>query len=559
MVVSEIYKLSGYIEYISSRVGFVTPVFMDDKGRYCIQVSAGQARICEWEFLPEIYSTKVNSIEATQNSAYHAFFLYGFKNNDSIFFGLGLEMANYLTELLANGLSEGKQLANTFIQKWQSLEPSKEKLTKESIWNESLELVKILSSTMPVIFQENIEAKLYVNGILYLRIENDGVRRIFEDKFKERLTTHFRKRNENFEIVVEEPDLTEPLIIHFSEDGKNSFEQGSFIMETKIKPFQDFENFIIGDFNENAYSQALDFVRKDNGAVLTITGDWGVGKTYLANSIGRHFSIHGAEKKVGMYTAFSRANNKPEITPEEIEHFKALASDNDIIIIDDAHHISSEKVSFQRFVRVVKEWKYRNKIVVLSFCNSTSIDITPELLDESEQVVLTRPGIDDKLKIIESKSNSYNLPLVINDIKANTDFERLHNFTDIERYLAKVCLSKEITQTTYRSFWSYFSAKDLNDKVFESSISEYFKLHMEYSHQKYSEVSYLNEKIVSYFIKDIFSINDEKSEVDKSKHSYDVMFFSIDTMRYYFFESKPFRKTIIDILRNVVFRGGMIG
>jgi hypothetical protein len=261
-----------------------------------------------------------------------------------------------------------------------------------------------------------------------------------------------------------------------------------------------------------------------------------------------------------MYTAFSRANNKFKINPEEIDHFEKIASHNDIIIIDDAHYLSTEKASFQRFVRIIKEWKYRNKIVVLSFCNSSTIDITTELLDESEQVVLTKIGIDDKLKIIESKSSLYNLPLMINDIKTNTDFERLHNFTDIERYLAKVCLTKEITQPTYRSFWSYFAAKDVNDKVFESSISEYLKLNMEYFRQGYPEMSYLNEKIVSYFIKDIFSINDGKSEVDKNEHSYDAMFFSIDTMRYYFFENKPFRKTIIDILRNVVSRDdNMIG
>ncbi len=556
MVIEGTYKLCGYIDYIPSSVGFVTPVFKDQENMYCIQVSAERKRRLEWELLPLEYHSSVFLTDQRREFKLGDSFLYGFKWEDALFFAEGKDMADFLSKSVLPTAKEGHELVKEFIADWISLEPVSQEITKESIWKNCLDFIGNYSRTMPGIFFENFEVVEFNSGILTLKSRNESVKKVFVSKFEEQLILFFRKEIPNFQITIIQDDNILPALpfVYFG-GGEPLISQGSFIIETSIKPFQDFDNFIVSAFNSNAYHRALDFIENKSASILTIRGAAGVGKTHLLNSIAKHLTKSVSDKKVGVYTVFSQSDSKNEISESEIEQFETSASDNDIIIIDDAHNINDKKLTLQRLIRVFKKWRGMDKSIVLSFRDSFQVDLLPEFLEDTQQLVFTLPDEVDKLKIIESKINSYNIRLTGRDILMLSEDRQIQSITDIQRYLTRVYLTEDFKTISRNIFLSHHYSDYFNIKWVESSVYDYFRLNQEHSYFVLPEIATVNAKIISRFIKDLFIVPHHGSVIAKETEYVDGVFYSFDTLQYYLFESKPFKKVVSEILRELILKG----
>ena len=553
MVLDETYSLFGYIEYISSTVGFVTPVFKSDEDTFYVQVSSGKKRIREWELLPSEYHPFVLPVKENNKNHLSGYFLYGFKCDDSLIFASGKEMAEYLSTSFLPSAKDGIELAKGFIRDWVSLDPVVEEITKERIWKNCLDLIGKDSKTMPGIFLENFSVIEFYNGVLTLSSKNDSVKKAFESKFQEQLISYFSQEIPDFKIdIIQETNILPTKQLIYYGGGRPLYSQGSFIVETKIKSFQDFDNFIVSSFNTKAYHQAVGFIESETSSILTIRGAAGVGKTHLVNSIAKHFTEKDTHNKVGVYTVFSKPENKNKFTEFEIEQFEITASANDIIIIDDAHNIDKETYTAQRLIKILKRWRAMNKSIVLSFRDSLQVDFVPELIEDSEQLILFQPSEDDKLKFIESKINTYNIQLSGRDILTLSEDRQLQNFTDIQRYLTRAYLAEEFRTVKRNVFLSYQYETYFTSKLLESLVYDHFRLNQEHPYFVFPEVASLNARIISHFIQDLFLAPHHGSRIVKETDYIDGIFYSFDAMQYYLFESEPFKKTILEILREVI-------
>jgi chromosomal replication initiation ATPase DnaA len=559
MVAKDKYRICGYIEYVASSVGFVTPVFSDEDDKLYVQVSSGNKHARrEWELLPSEYRAFVISAEENKETKIDNSFLYGFKNGETLVFATGEDMSRYLSNSFLPIAKEGHELAKGFIEDWISLEPVLEDTTKESVWKSCLDFIGNRSKTMPGISFENFEVVEFSNGILTIRSRNKAVRKVFETKYLEDLVSYFRKEVPSFNInIIENTDAFPPMPFIYFGGGDAVYAQGSYFVETRIRPFQDFDNFIVSNFNVDAYHRALAFIDNKSAPILTISGTAGVGKTHLVNSIAKHFIENNRDKKIGIYTVFSQPNPNIEITRTEIEQFANTASDNDVIIIDDAHNINQELHSLQLFTKVLKRWKEMNKSIVLSFRDSFQIDVIPEFAKYTEQLVLTRPSEVDKLKIIESKINSYNIRLSGKHILALSEAHQIQNITDVQRYLARIYLAEELKTSKRNIFLSHHFSDQLNVQLIESFVYDYFRLNQKPSPLSFPETATLNAKVISHFIQALFMNSKPESRSNAEMAYIDGLYYSFDTMQYYLFESKPFRNTILEILRELIMSGNI--
>lgn len=546
MIIELTYQLSGYIPYTNSNFGFVTPVFTDNKGKFYIQVSSGHNQLPTWNPLPESYYEVILRID--YKSILTDSFIYGFKRGDELYFAKGKEMAYFLSTSFSTEDEEGYDLAKGFIEDWPLLEPIIESLNKDEIWNKCLDIISKQSKAMPAIFKVHFEVQDFNDGKLVLKSSSDNARKIFQVKFKESLENHFDKIITNFKIeFITESDDVLPASPFVYYGGGPLQVQGSYFLETGISPFQDFDNFVVSEFNTIAYHQALDFTNRKTASILAIQGAIGVGKTHLVHSIAKR--LISSHKNVGIYTVFSQPGQIQEICEPQIKQFEEAAYEKDLIIIDDAHNLKRENSSWVRLVRLLKKWKAMNKSIILSYRENYQMDIVPELQDNVDRLYLSLPDEADKLSIIESRASNLNIELSEKDlIKLAGDKEI--NIADIQKVLARTYLMEEIRNKDQKMVFS-FNIEHIHPKVIDSCVYHYLNYNF-IPHFYNLESSGIHAKVISHFIQDILITPHHGANLNSRLPYIDGLYYSFDTLQYYVFENEEFRKMVSDILMQLV-------
>jgi len=469
-----------------------------------------------------------------------------------LFFAEGMKMAAYLSESFIPAAREGLELAKGFVEDWASLEPVIEKTNKENIWKKCLEFIGKFSKTMPGIFLENFDLTGFANGHLTLKSKNESVKKVFEAQFKPELIAHFTEEIAGFEITITEENMLVPNLpfVYFG-GGTNLCTQGSLIVQTSINRFQGFDNFIISGFNATAYGKAIRFMENKSAPILTIQGSAGTGKSHMINSIAERLSNEDSKKKIAIYTIFSQPGMSSEITKSEMEEFEFRASQYDIIFVDNADHINSYG-GLNSLMAIMKKWSDLGKKMVLSFREPFKPGMVKELENKSEHLFLNEPDEADKLKIIKSKSAAHNIKLTGRDILRLSEDRAIKSVADIQRKLARIYLTKEFKDLSRQTFLSP-GKENINIKLLESSVFEYFTTKLDHPGYPPKDPSIYYPKIISLFINDLFISSHHGTIPGSYMPDYtDAVFYSLDSLQYYFFENEQFRRTVSEILVDLV-------
>ncbi|MEO8403283.1 MAG: DnaA/Hda family protein [Chitinophagaceae bacterium] len=556
MAAEQLNILCGYIEYVSSPVAFVTPVFKNDKsGGYCLQTRSMDNRHIEWETIPTEYNSLIIERIAQKTLPDTGNLIYGFKSPGNLIFATGIAMTDYLKSHFLQEAKEGVELARSFLQNWQETDIVTSPHTKEEIWKETLACIAEVSRTIPQILRQHIKPVSFENSVLTLKTADESVKKVFE-RFKEKVIKQFIGKIPGFQVdLISEAGhglFVLPLVYYGGGDILPA--QGSFFLETSINPYQDLDNYIIGDFNANAYHRTLDFINNKSDYFFSIRGKAGTGKTHLANSIAKGFTEKDRNLKVGFFRILTFPGGNEEVSETEIDQFRLKAGDYDIIIIDDAHKINRRLPAMERLVSVLKKWSQLGKKVVVSHDDEQMdlyLDVTfPKQLD---QVILADPGEADKLKIIESKTSSHNIKLTGQDIIKLSEDPGIKTVADIQKQLARVYLSEELPAQIPHLFWSH-SFNDLNSKWVESSVHDYFNWHKQFLVAP-ADAS-LNVKILSHFIQDLFIAPHHGTSlaVPQIAHTAQTLFYSFDALQYHLFENDRFKEVIAEIIRDILLK-----
>lgn len=551
METNTLYELYGYIEYTQSPVGFVTPVFRNGEGEYYIQSSLLVREEVEWDLLPVEYCSSVIPYKEGTDKGLSDVVIYGFKWNSRLFFAPAGELANYLTKFFLPSTEEGIELVKCFLEDWQQSKSNLKILNKEDIWEKCLALIRRDSRILPHVFRKNFEVIDFDGGILMLRSDNVSVRDVFENSFKRQLISKVREEISDFNInVAWEDNPYLPVIIFECKQADHS--RKLLIRETGINPFQGFDNFIVMNFNGNAYKQARNFMENSSSTVITILGTEGAGKTHLLNSIARHLTAGHSRNKVGLYTTCSSWHHSSETVRSAVSELESLTSFHDIIIIDDVHKIRKETRTVQQLGVLIEKWKDMKKKVVLSY-SVQEAGLVPTYVADSEQVMLTLPNGADKRKIIEVKSSTHHIDIAGRDILMLSEDEEVKTVADIQKALARIFLTEELRRII-KSSTAYSSIYRFDPTRMESYIYDYFEVNPENALLRTPEVASLNARIISDFIQDIFF--DRRRFFRYVSGSFcDATPYSFSTLQHYLFESRPFRRVILEIMQELMTKG----
>ncbi len=223
------------------------------------------------------------------------------------------------------------------------------------------------------------------------------------------------------------------------------------ISKSGLNPKYSVSNYIVGNSNRIAHAAALAVIDKPGESYnpLFMHGKTGVGKTHLAQAIGRAILERSPHKKV-LYTASEGFMNEMVrgIKTNQMDNYRKRYRAIDVLIIDDMQLISKWVHTQEEFFNTFNEMYNAQKQVILI------ADRRPEEIQNIESRLRTRmqggmvvdlanPDFETRLAILQRKAEASGIqlrPPVLEFIaRAVTD-----NIRELEGALQKVALFNQL-------------------------------------------------------------------------------------------------------------------
>ncbi|MBZ9572733.1 chromosomal replication initiator protein DnaA [Patescibacteria group bacterium] len=197
------------------------------------------------------------------------------------------------------------------------------------------------------------------------------------------------------------------------------FHEFTLDIKTNLNPRYNFDNFIVGGFNELAQAAAW-AVSENPGFVynpLFIYGGVGLGKTHLLQATGNRIAELFPKKKI-KYAPSERfiSNIVEAIRNHNIGELKKKLKEIDVLIMDDAQFFAGKEKSQEEFFHIFNFLYQSQKQIILSS------DRSPKAIPALEQRLRSRfeggmiadigiPDFETRLAILRAKCEEKNIEL----------------------------------------------------------------------------------------------------------------------------------------------------
>jgi len=277
-------------------------------------------------------------------------------------------------------------------------------------WSEILHKLKInFGSDVYESWIKNIVLKKEFNHYVVLSVPTRFVRDWIVSRYADKILDVikvFKKSIQRIEFLVEENNESANQQSYFKKNKITPIEN-SLLNYNRFNSNNRFDNFIVGESNELAYTAARKIcVASAHYNPLFIYSQVGMGKTHLLNSIGLEV---GETKKVMFISAerfmyhFIRA-----IKNNEMVKFKDFFRSANIFIIDDIQFVNGKEAMQEEFFHTFNALIERGSQVVISS------DRPPSSLDRIQERIKSRmsgglvidiqpPDQDLRIRILKSK------------------------------------------------------------------------------------------------------------------------------------------------------------
>ena len=293
-----------------------------------------------------------------------------------------------------------KETANTLLAKEENL----------LVWDEILQkFKKIFGNDIYESWIKNIQLNKEFNHYVILsvptRFVRDWIVSRYADKILDVIQT-FKKSIQRIEFLIEETKEQNDQIISQKRNKITSIEN-SLLNYNRFSPNNRFDNFVVGESNELAYTAARKVcIESAHYNPLFIYSAVGMGKTHLLNAIGLEV---GNSKNVIFISAerfmyhFVRS-----IKNNEMVRFKDFFRGANIFIIDDIQFLNGKEAMQEEFFHTFNALMEKGSQIVISS------DRPPSNLDRIQQRIRSRmsgglvidiqpPDLNLRIKILKSK------------------------------------------------------------------------------------------------------------------------------------------------------------
>ncbi len=284
---------------------------------------------------------------------------------------------------------------------------------------------------------------------------------------------------------------------------------GEFSKEKIFNPKFTFDNFVVGECNNLAYSSCLAVAKDPSDAFnpLFIYGKSGLGKTHLMNAIGIYMLTYYSNLRI-LYVSSETFTNDfiRALQNGKIAEFKSKYRKADVLLIDDIQFLEGKEETQGEFFHTFNSLYEDNKLIIISS------DRPPNKLSKLDERLTSRfgsnliadiqvPDYETRVAILLKKAENLNkkvddelysiICMISERIKDNIRelegaFTRLVSFSDIMNKPLTVSFAK----STLRDI--FIAGDNITPQKIKSVVAKFYKIKISdlESETRKKEISY---------------------------------------------------------------------
>ena len=295
-------------------------------------------------------------------------------------------------------------------------------MNKEELWQALLAQIQFnISKANFATWFKNTGIFTKKSGEVIISVPNNFSKEWLENKYNKLIFKILHNLDEEIKEVkytVTRPGLKTEQPSPFAgvdswdEISQLEFQEFKINKETNLNPRYTFESFVVGPSNELSQAAAW-AVSQNPGFIynpLFIYGGVGLGKTHLLQAVGNEVVKKFSQKRT-KYVSSEKFTSGivNSIRNREVEKFKSLYKDIDILIIDDVQFLSGKEKTQEEFFHIFNNLYEKNKQIVLSS------DRPPKAISALEERLRSRfeggmiadiglPDFETRVAILKTKS-----------------------------------------------------------------------------------------------------------------------------------------------------------
>lgn len=366
------------------------------------------------------------------------------------------------------------------------------------------------------------------NGVIYLSVPNTFVQEWLTKKFHQLILKFLRQSSEsihNLEYVIKEEIKVKNQFIptkNSSVTKELPLSEYYVNKDDNLNPRYTFESFVVGPFNELAFS-AAQAVIKNLGVAYNpyfVYGNSGHGKTHLIQAIGNAVKAVYPSKKIYYMTSEKFVNDYiNSVQTNKVPQFKEKYRKYDMLIMDDVQFLSGKEKTQEELFHVFNTMKDENKHIVFS-CDKhpnfvTGLEDRLKSRFSAGMVIdIPAPDHESRLAIIKSKCSSINLFLddnvmdyLADSIKGNIrDLEGVINLivcqTETKNKILSLNEIKDLVKNSIKQ------KKLMSYKEVVKIISDFYKIEEDAIYEKTRKKEVIKPRqIIMYILREDFNIS----------------------------------------------------
>ena len=277
-------------------------------------------------------------------------------------------------------------------------------------WTETLEkLKKTFGSDIYESWIKNLNLKKEFNHYVILSVPTRFVRDWIVSRYADKILDVIKSQKRSIQRLEFSIEENQEKIDKFTLSKKNKVTsiENSILNYNRFSPNYRFDNFVVGESNELAYTAARKVcVDSAHYNPLFIYSSVGMGKTHLLNAIG--LEVANSKKVIFISAERFMYHFIRSIKTNEMVKFKDLFRGANIFIIDDIQFVNGKEAMQEEFFHTFNALIERGSQIVISS------DRSPSNLDRIQERIKSRmsgglvidiqpPDLDLRIKILKSK------------------------------------------------------------------------------------------------------------------------------------------------------------
>ena len=368
------------------------------------------------------------------------------------------------------------------------------------------------------------------DGVLFIGVSNLFAKTWLRDRYHNNILHILRDLSpgiRSLEYVVHEKNSSKPKESSKKEDlqSKNTKElplsEVVINKEDNLNPRYTFDSFVIGPFNEIAYTACQAIIKKPVAYnPLFIYGNTGLGKTHIMQAVGNHIKNTGSSKKIFYITSERFSQDMLDaMQASKMNVFKEKYRKYDVFIMDDVQFISNKEKTQEELFHLFNYLYDNNKQIIFSS------DVHPNYIQGLESrlksrfvsgmiIDIPKPDYESRMEIIKKKALNNNISLA-QEVVEFIAMEIEGNVREIEGILNNVfhhmeVKKKDLTVSDVKTLVANNKqpVRNVSIKTVVKIVAGFYNIDEDFIYDKSRKKEVVRPRqVIMYLLREVFNVS----------------------------------------------------